>query len=413
MGIEENTGIEVAAMKKDRKKNWTKPRHKAWTCVLRKILYPWVTIKYNVKIAPFKEQNGRQYLILYNHQTAFDQFFIALSFRGPVYYIATEDIFSLGILSKMLSHVVAPVPIKKQTTDIQAVKTCMRVAKEGGTLALAPEGNRTYNGKTTYIKPSVVPLIKKLKLPIAFFRIEGGYGVHPRWSDVVRKGNMKSYVSRVMEPEEYRGITDDELYEIICRELDVDEACVDGNYCHEKIAEYLERLIYVCPECGLSEFESHGDVIACTKCGLQVKYLSTKEMEGIGTDFPFRFVDDWYRYQCDHINGLDISEYDEKAMYHDTVELSEVILYQNKRPLLSGAAMTLYGNRITIGELSFSFDEIDVITVLGKNKLNIYHGDKVYQIKGSERFNALKYVNIYHRYHNLREGDANGTFLGL
>ena len=60
-----------------------------------------------------------------------------------------------------------------------------------------------------------------------------------------------------------------------------------------------------------------------------------------------------------------------------------------------------------------SFDEISSVAVLGRNKLNIYFGDKVYQTKGDKRFNALKYVNLYHRYKNVKEGNPNGEFLGL
>jgi len=40
-------------------------------------------------------------------------------------------------------------------------------------------------------------------------------------------------------------------------------------------------------------------------------------------------------------------------------------------------------------------------------------GDKIYQIKGGKRFNALKYVHIYHRYKNIVKGDQDGKFLGL
>jgi len=54
-----------------------------------------------------------------------------------------------------------------------------------------------------------------LKLPIALFRIEGGYGAEPRWSDVVRKGDMQAYVRKIMEPEEYKDLTNDELYDVI------------------------------------------------------------------------------------------------------------------------------------------------------------------------------------------------------
>ena len=60
-----------------------------------------------------------------------------------------------------------------------------------------------------------------------------------------------------------------------------------------------------------------------------------------------------------------------------------------------------------------SFEDISAVVVLGKNKLNIYYKDKVYQFKGSKRFNALKYVNIYYRNKNIAEGNENDTFLGL
>jgi len=62
----------------------------------------------------------------------------------------------------------------------------------------------------------------------------------------------------------------------------------------------------------------------------------------------------------------------------------------------------------------FPYDSTSAVTVLGRNKLNIYSDDKVYQIKGCEKgFNALKYVNIYHHANNLREGSVNEQFLGL
>lgn len=109
-------------------------------------------------------------------------------YRGPVYYVASEDLFSNGFVSGLLRYAVAPIPIRKQTTDIRSVMNCIKVAKEGGTIAIAPEGNRTFSGRTEYIKPSIVGLVRVLKLPVAFIRIEGGYGVQPRWSDVVRKG---------------------------------------------------------------------------------------------------------------------------------------------------------------------------------------------------------------------------------
>ncbi|MBO5786212.1 MAG: 1-acyl-sn-glycerol-3-phosphate acyltransferase, partial [Clostridia bacterium] len=172
-------------MKKQKKEKWIKLRHKVVTASLRPLLRPYIVWKYGIECVKFKEQGDRKYLILLNHQTPFDQFFVALSFKKPIYYMATEDIFSKGFISKVITYLVAPIPIKKQTSDVAAVLNCLRVAREGGTICIAPEGNRTYSGRTEYINPTIASLAKRLKLPIALYRIEGGYGVQPRWSDVV------------------------------------------------------------------------------------------------------------------------------------------------------------------------------------------------------------------------------------
>ena len=360
--------------------NWLKTRHRIITAVGRPLVAPFIKLKYGVKIEKFKEQIGRQYLIVMNHQTGFDQFFVALAFKDPVYYLATEDIFSMGFISSLLRWAVAPIPIKKQTTDIQAVKNCIKVAKEGGTIALAPEGNRTYCGRTVYMNPSIASLARKLNLPVAVFRIEDGYGVQPRWSDVVRRGRMRAGVSRVIEPEEMAAMTNDELFRTIEEALYVDESSVSGNFIHKKSAEYLERAIYVCPYCGLSEFESHGQIVHCKKCGRQIRYLPTKELEGVGFRFPFRFVSQWYDHQRDVVNDLDVTAMCDEPVYQDIVTLSEVIINKRKNVLKKDVTLCLYGNRITIDDQAYPFDELSTVTILGKNKLNFYIGKSAYQI---------------------------------
>lgn len=405
--------------KNDKKKKWIKPRHRVVREILNLVLRPYSYIKYGIRVQKFKEQEKRPYLVLYNHQTAFDQFFVGMAFRGSVYYLATEDIFSNGFTSSLIRYLVAPIPIKKQTTDIKAILNCLKVAKEGGTIAIAPEGNRTYSGRTEYMSPSIVPLARKLGMPIALYRIEGGYGVHPRWSDVVRRGKMKGYVSKVISPEEYANMTDDELFLAIKDELYVNEAVADANFCHKKSAEYLERAIYYCHYCGLSTFESHKDIIECKKCGRKAKYLPTKELEGVGFALPYRFVADWYDAQRDFMGTLDVLQYIDEPIWRDVATLREEIPYKKKELLCKDAELSLYGNRMEITSdslrLDLSFDELQAVTVLGKNKLNIYHKDKIYQIKGDKRFNALKYVHIYHRYKNMIKGETDGKlqFLGL
>lgn len=404
--------------KKKKSKKWLKFRHKVVHAILRYPVHLLCIVKYGIKITKYRDDKGkRPYLILYNHQTAFDQFFVGLAFKQPIYYLATEDIFSNGWVSSLIKYLVEPIPIKKQTTDIKAILNCMRVGKEGGSIAIAPEGNRTYSGETVYMSPAIASLARKLNMPVMLYRIEGGYGVQPRWSDGTRRGKMHSYVSRVIEPEEYKEMTDAELFEAIKAELYVNEAKVDGEYRSKHLAEYLERTIYYCPDCGLSEFESKGDLIKCKKCGKTIRYLPTKELQGVNCKFPYRFVLDWYNAQSDFMNSLDLSPYYDKPIYRDrAVEVKEVIPSEKKIPY-GCADVTLYGNRVELkindDTISCHFDDCSTITVLGRNKLNIYHGGKIYQLKGGKRFCALKYVHIYNRYKNIQKGDENNEFLGL
>ena len=403
--------------RKPKKKKWIKFRHRVVRNIAYVLLTPYVRFKYGLRVKHLRGQEKRPYLILLNHQTPFDQFFVGMAFRGPVYYLATEDIFSNGFVSRLIQYLVAPIPIRKQTTDVKAIMACLRVAKEGGTICIAPEGNRTYSGRTEYMSPSIVPLARKLGMPIALFRIEGGYGAEPRWSDVVRKGKVSAYVSRVLAPEEYATLSDDELFAIIEKELYVNEANTDFEYHHKKRAEYLERAVYVCPFCGLSRFESHGDTVTCQTCKREIRYLPTKELEGVGFDFPYRFVAEWYDAQIDFINNLDVLAYDESPIYQEKAAIYEVVACESKTLLDENAEIALFGTRVVLtvgGEKKvYPFEEITAAVVLGRNKLNLYHGGKIYQFKGDKRFNALKYVHIYHRHKNITKGDGNGKFLGL
>ncbi len=401
-----------------KKKKWVLRRHG----VIKFLLRPWTTLvsrlRYHVKLPRFKEQKGRQFLILMNHQTPFDQFFVTATFKMPVYFVGTEDIFSLGFLSRALKWLVAPIPIKKQTADMAAVMNCLRVAREGGTIAMAPEGNRTYSGRTAYMNPAVAPLARKLGLPVALYRIEGGYGIQPRWADTRRRGKMRAYVSEVIEPEEIKNLTDDELVERIQRGLYVDDAAEMGVYRHKKKAEFLERAIYVCPDCGLSKFHSHGDLVRCEKCGKTWRYTERMTFEGVGFDSPFDRVADWYDYQNNYIAELDGLPVTDAPLYTDTVKLSEVIVYERKRPIAETATASLYGDRIEVSYgdgslLSLSFSEVSAISALGRKKINVYVQKQVYQLAGDERFCGLKYVNFYYKHKNILKGEQHGSFLGL
>ncbi len=410
---------------KKKQKKWCRLRHAIVRGILRVVLYPFVKFKYHAKIKKFKEGKGRQFLVMYNHQTPFDQFFVGMGIPGVTYYLATEDIFSNGLVSSIIKFLVAPIPIKKQATDFQAVLICKRVAGEGVSIALAPEGNRTYSGKTEYIKSSIVGFAKLLKLPIAIFKIEGGYGVQPRWSDCTRKGKMQAGVSRVIEYDDYKDMSNEELAELISSELYVNDNNFEGTYKSNKRAEYLERMVYVCPNHGLSTFKSKGNLLTCESCGLTVEYTENKTFKPVNseTEFTFKTVNDWYEYQAEYISNLDLSQYIDNPAFTDETDLYEVQVNKRKKLISKKAKLALYGDRIECvwnnEKHVWNFKDIKALSVLGRNKANVYVLDEkyhffetVFQFKSSKSFNALKYVNFYYAFKS-EKGENNVKFLGL
>ena len=106
-------------------------------------------------------------------------------------------------------------------------------------------------------------------------------------------------------------------------------------------------------------------------------------------------------------------------MYEDKASLSRVVLYSHKEKMADEVTVRLWGDRMElVGEevqIALPFDQVSVMSVLGRNKLNIYIGEELYQLKGSKRFNPVKYMNFYYHYDNVKKGVKYGElqFLGL
>ncbi|MBR3844712.1 MAG: hypothetical protein IKM39_04320, partial [Clostridia bacterium] len=143
-------------------------------------------------------------------------------------------------------------------------------------------------------------------------------------------------------------------------------------------------------------------------------YGTDKTLQGVGFRFPFSFVGQWYDYQKEFMNKLDVTKQTQTPYYTEQVEVWDVMVNKKKTCLAADQTVCLYGDRLTFGGTgTLLFEDISSVAVLGRNKLNIYHGDNVWQLRGDKGFNALKYVHIYHRHKNISKGDTDGKFLGL
>ena len=117
------------------------------------------------------------------------------------------DLFQHFFIGKLIKFLVNPIPkVKSKKSDLAAIKSCIKVARENGTICIFPEGNRTVTGKLGNIDKSIAKLAKSLKLPVILFNIHGGYGTEPRWGQGVRKGKMHCEIKKILTYDEYKDL---------------------------------------------------------------------------------------------------------------------------------------------------------------------------------------------------------------
>ena len=97
-------------------------------------------IAFRVKISGEVPNEGA-YILCCNHINYLDAAAIVLFNKRKVNFVAKEDLFTHGILM-WLGHLFDAIPIKRDMQDIEAMKRCLKVLKNGELLGIFPEGTR-------------------------------------------------------------------------------------------------------------------------------------------------------------------------------------------------------------------------------------------------------------------------------
>ena len=388
-----------------KKKKWCKVRHKFWFTIMRPIFSFLFWKKYGYKAENYKLDRKQNYLIICNHSCSLDPFMLGKSFFRPIYFVASDDLLKNGFISKIMEHTVAPIPIRKGTMDISSIRNCISIAKEGGTIGIFPEGNRTYSGEISYLGINLVKFIRKLDLPLIIYHIDGGYGLDPRWGKKSRRGKgSRGYVQRLLSKEELCSLKDEELLKIINTNLS-QEISPSLRFKSKEKAEYLERVLFVCPKChALETLVSEKNAIRCKCCSLEATYEEDLSFSSNEPSFKFKKVSEWMNYQKEYLKDLAIEENkvllgDEKVTLISCLEGKEKEVELVGKLQMNSKSFIIKGEK----EIQFFFKDIKQVENQGKHKLLFYIGKDYYEFKGGERFSSYKYYLMFNRINNTLE----------
>ncbi len=374
------------------RKKWIKKRHRPIFAILRGIFRLHTKIRYNYTAV--KSDIKGPCLIMCNHVTTFDPVFAALSFKCPVYFVAMDDLFNMKV-SPLLRYLVAPIPKKKSQADMQTIRDCIGIMKEGGAVCVFPEGNRILSGDQWPMTEAVAKFVKISKYPLVIYNIEGGYGSDPRWGHTKRKGKMRGFVKLVLTPQEYKDMSNEQLYRIICDNLRVNDVSSGQKFKSKKRAEYIERVLYRCPNCGkVSTIVSENERFKCNNCDSSWEY--TEDLHIVPND-KFSTIYDWHEWEKGETERM--SRDCLGIIFEDeNVEFYKSIRFRKKKKIMDGR-LSVTARGLTITDRTsiayFPFADIDGIALVHRNKFDFYYKGRTYQIKGDERFCSVKYVHLY------------------
>ena len=378
-------------MKKKKKSTWTKRRHARVFAFLRPVMRFYFRLRYNFKAQPSGLKNGA-YLIISNHQTTMDPFLLSLSFRFPVYFVASDDLFNLKV-SPLIKYLVAPIPKSKSLRDIAAMRGVFKVIKEGGAVGIFPEGNRTVSGGQWEMSDAIAKLAKSLKVPLVIYNICGGYGTDPRWGHSIRKGRALGKVQRIVSAEELASLSNEQLFDLIKKELSVNDAESGIPFRSRKRAEFIERALYLCPVCKkVSGIVSHKYKFKCRDCGTESTY--TEKLSLSPAVAGFHKIYDWYEWEKAEIvksvaEGMRIE--DSGILFRESVKFKRKKKLDGSRVFIDRDKLVVCGKK----EQVFPLNEITALTMVGKKKFNFYYDGKILQVKGNKRFCAIKYIHVF------------------
>lgn len=381
---------------------YIKFRHKVAFALLRPLMGLGLRPLYNFKEKRFPLKKGDQYLILSNHQSTMDPVLVCLSFHTPIYIVATDTLFKNKFWSKVLTYIVAPIPKRKAATDVACIKTMKKVASEGGSLMIFPEGNRAWADYQFAISPAISKMVKMMDIPLALYNIHGGYGVNPRWGHKLRRGKMTGEVVKVLSREEIKSLSNDDLYDIIVQNLRVIDSDSKAIFESKKRAEYLERELFICPCCKKwNTISSNGNFVSCS-CGAKAEYTKDLQLESENHTIPFTKLVDWYRYQQKVVKEYDFVD---EIIFEDC----PVKLYdqsgKTKKLKLAEGKITLTREVLRVENFTIPVKEIVSKSVIGGCKLLLGTKDTSYFIVGHERFNPIKYALVLNRLETACEED--------
>ena len=352
-------------------------------------------------------------LLVTNHVCAWDPLLIALAAKRQLAFVASEHVLRIPRLGRLAEKYLDAIPHTKASSGTKATKECIKRLRAGEAIFIASEGEQSWDGKSKEVVATTGKLVKKSGATLVTYRIEGGYIAFPRWAEKTRRGKVYVHPVNVYTPAELEKMSAEEIKSAINRDINFDvwewqkeELSRNGKmntYISDKNcrAEYLERLVYICPSCKkIGTLRSHGNEIECS-CGFKNEITETGFLKD---DTPFATVSEWSDWQDDELekllggDGFLGTEWGDKdfVLLKINGDHTEEIVSEGELALgrIDG------GFNLSVGDTAFDLSKISRMAMILANRIVFSSNEMYYEIRPHDmkgRHNLRKYLVAWQR----------------
>jgi 1-acyl-sn-glycerol-3-phosphate acyltransferase len=143
-------------------------------------------------------------LLVSNHLSYLDVFFLGITARRPLNYVARSTLF-VPVLASFIRSVGA-FPIQREGMGASGMKETLRRLRSGGIVTLFPEGTRSADGSLGPLKSGIAVLVARAGVPVVPVGLAGTFETWPRSSLIPVPHPIRIHFGRPIFPEELAGM---------------------------------------------------------------------------------------------------------------------------------------------------------------------------------------------------------------
>ena len=331
-------------------------------------------------------------LVLCPHTCAYDPVFVGSSvYPKRMTFVVSEHFMAKPLLRFALTKLAHVITKKMFCADASTIMNIMRAKNEGNIIALFAEGRLNSAPQSHPVTAGTAHLVKKLGVNVYCVTANGASLIHPKWSGVMRKGTVEVISSKLLDAEEIKNLSIDEIEKIIDDAiLHDDEKAAKGREFKVKDTTLgLDGILYKCPECE-REFTLEADncEVRCTRCG----FKTTLDTYYHFSNCRFASINEWFNWQIDTLDTaqtleseISVGALDEKGNMDYNAGRAYLTLSEEKlvfKGELFGEPLEFEKQTSAIGGMPYT----------PKREFDIYHDKRLLYLMPTDKRTVVKWT---------------------